>query len=64
MSLAFLFLWKGKNMDLPFLSFFSERETNKAGHEPARARLGASHTLARWFLARLGLARLADEPEK
>jgi hypothetical protein len=35
----------------------------KAGHEPARAGLGASRSLARSKLARLGLARLSHEPE-
>jgi hypothetical protein len=36
----------------------------KAGHELARSRLGPSHSLARPFSARLGLARWADKPGK
>jgi hypothetical protein len=36
---------------------------SKAGHEPARAGLGASQHLARCKWARLGLARFAKEPE-
>jgi hypothetical protein len=36
---------------------------NKAGHEPARAGLGASQHLARCKWARLGLAHFANEPE-
>jgi hypothetical protein len=36
----------------------------KAGHEPVWAELGASLSLARSKLARLGLARLSHEPEK
>jgi hypothetical protein len=34
---------------------------SKAGHEPAQCRLGPSRTSARFFLARLGLARAAVE---
>jgi hypothetical protein len=37
---------------------------SKAGHEPARCRLGPSRTSARSFSARLGLARVAVELEK
>jgi hypothetical protein len=40
------------------------RTMDKARHEPARAGLGASLSLARFKLARLGLARLSHEPEK
>jgi hypothetical protein len=36
---------------------------SKAGHEPARAGLGASQHLARCKWARLGLARFANKPE-
>lgn len=36
----------------------------KAGHEPARAGLGASCTLARYQIAQLELARLSHKPEK
>jgi hypothetical protein len=39
-------------------------QLSKAGHEPARAGLGASRSLARSKMARLGLARLSHESEK
>jgi hypothetical protein len=37
---------------------------NKGGHEPARAGLGSSQSLARSKTARLGLARFSPELEK
>jgi hypothetical protein len=41
-----------------------KKDSIKAGHEPARAGLGASLSLARSKFARLGLAHLSHEPGK